>query len=202
VRCGMWMLLLASAAACANGPAWVAELSATEPQRNESLAVLCPLGGHVTVGVYNTDAVEPSPPDGLETTVRVIWSEQRTVLSGTREEREASIPMYLPTPGDCTPTGAWAVELKPSRVGTFEVPILCNTNTVRVTVECLDLPRSDIGFGFYTDHNRFPDPTRTREYLRAMRDYGFNTFTPYAYGHAQQQDGETPPRKDGPEDFA
>lgn len=183
-------LFLFSAAALANGPAWIAELSDTSPDKAEAIEVTIPVGSHVALGVYNTDAVRPIAPEGIETTVRILWSEQRTVFVGWPGERESSVPYYLPKPGDCTPTGSWVVELKPASTGTFAVPIECNTNTVTANVQCIDLPASDIGYGFYTDNNRYCDPTREREYDRDMVAHGMNTFTPYAYRRPTQFDGE------------
>lgn len=173
-------LLLAVSAAAANGPASVAELSDTSGRRSDTLSVVLPLGSHVAVAVYNTDAVTPQTPAGIAATVRVLWYEQRRVFVGLPGEREASIPYYLPKPGDCTPTGSWVVELKPERVGTFTVPLECNSNTCRVTVRCVELPPSAIGYGFYTDSVRYADQSREVDYLRDMAAHGMNTFTPYA----------------------
>ena len=173
--------------AFADGPAWVAEVSAIDPPKVDTIAVTIPLGSHVavgvydtTAGVYDTNAVEPQPPSGVETTVRVMWFEHRTVFAGMPEERQAAIPYYLPEPKDCTPTGTWVVEVKPLALGTYRVPIQCSTNTVYVDVTCIELPPSDIGYGFYT--GGYPDPMRVREYHRDMAAHGMNTFTPYARG--------------------
>ena len=174
------LLLAACLVALANGPAWVAELSAIDPPTRDALRVTIPIGTHVTVGVYNSDAVEPLAPDGVTATVRIIWSEQRTVFHGTALERNVSVPYYLPPVGQATPTGAFAVEIEPSAVGTYTVPIRCNSNTVTVTVDVIDIPDSDIGYGFYTDYVRFADPLRGREYARHQARHGMNTFTPYA----------------------
>lgn len=173
------LFALTMTVAAANGPAWVVELSATDPAHIDNLSVTIPVGSHVAVAVYDTDAVEPQCPDGVTATVRVIWYEHRTVFVGMAEEREAVIPYYLPEPKDCPPTGAWVVELEPGAVGEYVVPIKCNTNTVTVRLSCIDLPRSDIGYGFYTDSVRYPDQTQIPAYLRDMARHGMTTFTPY-----------------------
>lgn len=172
--------MMVGSSVLANGPAWVSELSDTHPSRSATLSVTIPLGSHVAVGVHNTDAVAPSPPEGISCTTRIMWFERRTVFQKWPEEREESIPYYLPKPGDCSPTGSWVVEIEPSRVGKFVVPIECNSNTVSVGVVCIDLPPSDIGYGFYTDSARYPDVTKEPEYLRDQARHGMNTFTPYA----------------------
>lgn len=173
-------LIALPAIAFSNGPAWVSELSDTSQQRADVLSVTIPVGSHLAAAVHNTDAVEPQCPEGVTATVRVVWFEHRTVYRGMPEEREASIPYYLPEPIDCAPTGAWVVELKPQAAGTYTVPVVCNTNTVTVHLRVIDLPQSDIGYGFYTDHHRFPDITREPEYDADMAAHGMNTFTPYA----------------------
>lgn len=174
------LLALLTVGAAANGPAWVAELSDANPAHVDNLHVTIPAGSHVAVAVYDTDAVEPVLPDGMAATVRVVWCELRTVFVGMAEERQATIPMYLPEPKDCPPTGAWVVELEPSEVGEYEVPIKCNANTVTVYLSCIDLQKSDIGYGFYTDFVRYADPKRGREYAEDQARHGTNTFTPYA----------------------
>jgi hypothetical protein len=174
---GPVIILLTTAIAHANGPAWIAELSDTDPSRESHVDITIPLGSHVAVGVYNTDAVAPQVPDGVDVTVRVIWYEHRTVFFGMDEEREASIPYYLPEPKDCTPTGSWVVELEPLYLGVFEIPIGCNKGTVTVSLTCIDLLPSDIGYGFYTDMSRYADWTKEREYNRDMVRHGMNTFT-------------------------
>jgi hypothetical protein len=174
------MCLALPALAAANGPAWVAELSDTTPSRADALEVTIPVGSHVAVGVYNTDAVTPQPPAGVAATVRVLWLEHRTVFRGTPNEREAAIPYYLPLPRDCAPTGSWVVELQPETAGHYAVPIACNTNTVTVDLTVIDLPPSEIGYGLYTDSARYPDPLREPEYDADMAAHGCNTLTPYA----------------------
>jgi hypothetical protein len=174
------LCLAIPAIAAANGPAWVAELSDTSPARSDTVAVTIPIGSHVAVGVYNTDAVQPQPTAGVAATVRVLWLEHRTVFTGLAGEREAAVPYYLPSPAECAPTGFWVVELSPNAVGTYTVPIVCNTNTVTVELTCINLPPSDIGYGFYTDHHRFPDLARESEYDADMAAHGMTTFTPYA----------------------
>lgn len=175
-------LLTCSAQAAANGPAWVAELSDTSPAKADVLAVTVPLGSHVAVGVYNTDAVAPEPPAGVAAVVRVQWFEHRTVFAGMAEEREAAVPYYLPERKDCAPTGAWVVELTPQAEGIYTVPIACNTNTVTVRLTCIALPASDVGYGFYTDSIRYPTQgiEAERAYMADMAAHGMNTFTPYA----------------------
>lgn len=173
-------LTLYAATALANGPAWVAELSDIAPTHSDRLAVTIPSGSHIAVGVYNTDAVNPQPPPGVEATIRVVWLERRTVYAGMPEQCEAAVPYYLPTPADCAPTGQWVVELRPNSVGRYTVPIECNTNTVTVDLTVIDLPPGEIGYGFYTDHHRYPDLTREPEYDRDMAAHGMTTFTPYA----------------------
>lgn len=168
------------AIAAANGPAWVAELSAIDPPHSDTLAVTIPLGSHVAVAIYNSDAVDLQPPEGVTATIRVIWYEHRTVYAGMPEERDAVVPYYLPEPMDCSPTGSWVVELTPFSVGTYTVPIACNTNTVTVELTVIDLPPSDIGYGFYTDHHRQPDLTQEPAYDRDMAAHGMTTLTPYA----------------------
>ena len=174
------LAMFAAAPVHANGPAWVAELSDTTTARNDSLSVSIPIGSHAAIAVYNSDAIEPKCPDGINATVRVMWFEHRSVFVGWPGEREEAIPYYLPMLKDCRPTGAWVVELEPEHVGTFTVPIACNTNALTITVECIELPRGDIGYGFYTDHHRVPDLSREREYNRDMAAHGMTTFTPYA----------------------
>jgi len=172
--------LLGNATASANGPAWVAEVSAVSAPKVDALAVTVPLGSHVAVAVYNTDAVDPQPPAGVTATVRVMWFENRTVFAGLPGERDAAVPYYLPEPKDCPPTGAWVVELEPQAVGAYVVPVACNSNTVTVNLTCVDLPESAIGYGFYSDYVRFPDPLQGPAYYADMAAHGMNTFTPYA----------------------
>jgi hypothetical protein len=174
------LCLALPALAVANGPAWVAELSDTSPSRAETLEVTIPVGSHVAAAVYNTDAVEPQCPEGVDATVRVVWLEHRTVFSGLPEEREAAVPYYLPRLSDCAQTGQWVVELRAQTAGHYTVPLVCNTNTVTVDLTVIDLPPSDIGYGFYSDYVRFPDPLRGPDYYRDMAEHGMNTFTPYA----------------------
>lgn len=167
-------------AVSANGPAWLSELGAVNPAKATSLEVTIPLGTHIAVAVHNTDALTTEPPAEVDTAIRVMWFEHRTVFSGMPEERVEAIPYYLPEIKDCPPTGSWVVELTPQATGTFSVPILCNSNTLTVTVTCIELPQSNIGYGFYTDMARYPDIRREREYNRDMAAHGMNTFTPYA----------------------
>lgn len=176
------ILLALCTSALANGPAWVAELSAVDPAHVDNLQVTLPAGSHVAVGVYNTDAVEPVCPFGVTATVRVQWFEHRTVFAGMAEERAEAIPYYLPEPKDCPPTGAWVVELSPAGVGQYTVPIRCNTNTVTVQIDCIALPVSAIGYGYYTDSIRYPTQglDAERAYMEDMAAHGMNTFTPYA----------------------
>ena len=174
------LLLLAATHALANGPAWVAELSAVAPQHLDNITVHTTPGQHATVGIYDTDAIAPEDVPGIKATIRVQWFEHRTVFSGMAEERMAAIPYYLPEPKDLPPTGSWALELEPERVGVYTVPVACNTNTVTVTVVCMDLPESGIGYGFYSDYALFPDPLRGRDYYRDMAAHGMNTLTPYS----------------------
>ena len=171
---------LLAVAVYANGPASVAELSDTSGARAEALTVTIPVGSHVAVAVTNTDAVTPNPPAGIAATVRVMWLEQRRVFVGKAEERDAAIPYYLPLPKDCTPTGSWVVELAPQAAGTYVVPLVCNSNTVTVTVRCVEITRSGIGYGFYTDPVRMADPDKEGVYYADMAAHGMNTFTPYA----------------------
>lgn len=179
-----WMACTAAAlwtlAAWGNGPAWLAELSDTNPRRATRLEVVIPVGSHVAVGVYNTDAVEAKCPPGVTATVRTLWFEQRTVYTGTPQQREAAIPYYLPKPGDCTPTGSWVVELQPTAAGTYTVPLACNTNTLTVRLRVVNVPASLIGYGFYTDPVRMADPSKELAYYRDMAAHGMNTLTPYA----------------------
>jgi hypothetical protein len=149
--------------AAANGPAWVAELSATQPAHSETLTVTIPAGSHAAVAVYNTDAVEPQCPAGVAATVRVMWYEHRTVYADMPGERVEAIPYYLPEPKDCRPTGSWVVELTPAALGTYTVPIACNSNTVTVTLRVVRVR-----------------PAQEPAYLRDMAAHGMNTFTPYA----------------------
>ena len=173
-------MLVSTATALANGPAWVAELSDIAPTHSDRLAVTIPVGSHLAVGVYNTDAVTPQPPANVAATVRVVWLEHRTVYAGLEGQREAAVPYYLPEPSDCAPTGSWVIELRPDAVGRYTVPIECNTNTVTVDLAVIDLPPGEIGYGFYTDHHRFPDLAREPDYDRDMAAHGMTTFTPYA----------------------
>ena len=175
-------LALAATHALANGPSWVAELSDVAPQHLDKLTVYTVPGQHCAVGVYDTDAIAPEVPSGVTATVRVQWFEHRTVFAGMLEERMAAVPYYLPEPKDCAPTGAWVVELEPDGVGVYQCKVVCNTNTVQIMLVCLDLPPSDIGYGFYTDSVRYPtqglDAERT--YMADMASHGMSTFTPYA----------------------
>ncbi len=174
------LCMLATMPAHANGPAWIAELSDPSPAGSDSIEVTIPLGSHVALGVYNTDAVDPMPRRGVTLTSRRIWYEHRTVFVGMPEERDVSVPYYLPKPDDCSPTGSFVVEITPREVGRHRVRIKCNTNTVTATVNCVELPKSDIGYGFYTDMARYGDWTKEPEYNRDMAAHGMNTFTAYA----------------------
>lgn len=175
-------LVAVSALASANGPAWVAELSDVKPAHLDKLTVYTVPGQHCAVGVYDTDAIAPEVPSRVTATVRVQWFEHRTVFASMPEERQAVVPYYLPEPKDCAPTGAWVLELEPEGIGVYQVPVKCNTNTVTITLVCLDLPPSDIGYGFYTDSVRYPTQglEAERVYMADMAAHGMNTFTPYA----------------------
>ena len=104
------------------------------PAQADALTVTLPLGSHVAVAVYNTDAVRPQSPATVETTTRIMWLENRTVYAGMAEERQAAIPYYLLKEGNGTPTGSWVVEIKPLVLGKHVVPIICSANMVTVTI--------------------------------------------------------------------
>ena len=174
------MTLITGIQASANGPAYIAELSAVYPVKSDSVTVTIPIGSHVAMAVYNTDALTVNAPLEVDNTIRVMWLENRTVFAGMFEEKDVAIPYYLPELKDCTPTGSWVIELKPQAIGEYVIPIQCNTNIVTVNLTCIDLPQSDIGYGFYTDYARFPDPLMGPVYYNDMAQHGMNTFTPYA----------------------
>ena len=181
----MHLLMLLAAPVLANHPAWVAELSSHHAHRyrETAITVAVPAGDYVTVGVYNTDAVDVHCPEGVTYQKHVIWYEVRTVYHGQEGERDVHIPYYLPPPEVMPQMGSWAVRLHATEPGTYQIPINCNSDSVAVTLEVTEpVPPSDTGLGFYTDYNRFAyyDEANEKRYFQHMAESGLNTLTIYS----------------------
>jgi len=178
-----WAAVASVRPAEANGPAWVAELSDPSPARAQQLEVWTLAGEPVTVIVHDTDAVDVAPPEGVSAEVFDVMYEHRTLFQGYPQEREGAIAYYLPPRrwNPTGPTGNYAVRLTPSLVGTYEVPIKCNVDTVTVTLRVPDVEvaKADVGFGVYLDSERFAYPEHARLYYRDMVAHGMNTGVMY-----------------------
>ena len=144
--------------AAANGPAWIAELS-DEPahlERSQDISVNTCEGEAVTIGIYNTDAVTVTTPEGvLATEPLVIWYEHRTVYRGMPDEREEAIPYYLPAQKWHPATGSWAVRLTPYEPGNYVIAFGTNMGICSVRLHVAPgVPAADCGFGFYSEFSR------------------------------------------------
>lgn len=176
------MVLLAlaiSVAAACNGTelVWVAELSDADPARTSSLAVTIPIGSHVTVVVHNAGWINPSEADGILLKIKTLWHEHRTVFRGMSNERDVAIPFFLFDELDYPSSGIWAIEIEPTRVGKHRLVIDCGREKAFVRVDCVDIPRSEIGYGLYVIPHRLCEPILELDYMKDMVRHGMNTFT-------------------------
>ncbi len=90
MRVMCWMSVMFASAVYANQPAWVAELSDWQAHevKAQEITVTVPASEYVTIGVYNTDAVEVVAPDGVTSEQFGLWYEARTVYKDTEHERD------------------------------------------------------------------------------------------------------------------
>jgi hypothetical protein len=145
-----------------------------------------PVGTYATVGVYNTDAVEVQAPAYIPFDIWCITYEHRTVFKDTGQERDATIPFYLPPKSLCQMPDSYAVRLLAKTVGDWSIPIKCNSNSVSVRLHVVpQVGPSDCAFGMYYDYDRFPLAYRgdkyERMYLSQMAEYGMNSPTFYGW---------------------
>jgi len=203
--------LIAVSAAMADP--YIHETSALRPDEHaKALTVHVPAGEFVcvTVGVGTEPTVKC--PEGISVAnVGAIYHQARTVWAGTERETWKAHPFYI-VPASIWPTepgshgGApphlakpdetqkptkWAVRLRVDAPPGEHVVRIADELTLRLVVYP-SVPRSDAGFGFYTDWGRYgleyrEDRERDRMRYELMRDHGCNTFT--AYQNRSPEDG-------------
>ena len=171
-------LLLASwSAADAAGPSWIAELSdikAHEAKAN-AIEIRTPVETFITVGVYETEALNAQAPPALAMDVYRIRH-----VGG--EGSAGPIPRFLAPPElpdlpDFEAQTSWALRLYCRKQGIYRVYIEGDgaRSTVKVIVS-EPVEKSNCGFGFYVDQNQHMYSENLPVQLDQMCEYGCNTL--------------------------
>ena len=177
-------VLFAYGQAGANQPAWVAELSDWQAHevKAQEIEITVPAGEYVTLGVYNTDAVEVVAPEGITHEQFGLWYEARTVYKDTPHQRDMAVPFYMPPSRWMHQQGSQTVRLFADKPGSYCIVLKCNSDTCQLILTVTPaVPSSDTGLGFYVDYNRFGyyDKVNERKYFEDMANHGCNTTTFY-----------------------
>ena len=150
----------------------------------DAVDVFVPSGERITVLVSGADRIEPHSLPQISTEVFSVTEEIRV-----KDEIETRFPHLLIPSKMNHGSKLSAIRMHVLEEGEFDQTISCGNGDVIIKIfSSTSVRKSDCGFGFYTDQERYSDPSSERIYMRHMRDSGCNTMTPYGSGSTPSLD--------------